>query len=83
MLNLNDTLRDLRRELERLNQAITILEQIPANPPRRGRRGRKSMGQEERAEVSNRMKFYWASRRKSADGVTARLTAVSGYAPEL
>ena len=83
MLNLNDILRDLRWELEKINQAITMLEHIPANPTPSGRRGRKSMGQEERAEVSNRMKFYWASRRKSADGVTAGLTAVSGYAPEL
>jgi hypothetical protein len=65
MLNLNDILRDLRWELEKINQAITMLEHIPANPTPSGRRGRKSMGQEERAEVSKRMKTYWANRRLS------------------
>ncbi len=65
MLDLNRTLRDLRWELEKINRAIAMLEDIPANPLRTGRRGRKSMGQEERAEVSERMKTYWANRRLS------------------
>ena len=65
MLDLNNTLRDLRWELEKINQAITTLEHIHANPPQKGRRGRKSMGQAERAEVSNRMKSYWAGRRET------------------
>jgi hypothetical protein len=30
-----------------------------------GRRGRKSMGLEERQQVSERMKKYWAGRRQS------------------
>ena len=60
MLNLNDTLRALRWELDRINRAIATLESIPENPTPKPRRGRKSMGQEERTEVSRRMKSYWA-----------------------
>jgi hypothetical protein len=54
MLNLSDTIRDLRWELEKVNQAITVLEHIPANPTQKERRGRRSMCQEEREEVSRR-----------------------------
>jgi len=65
MLDLNRTLRDLRWELEKIKRVIAMLEAGRGIPPRTGRRGRKSMGQDERAEVSKRMKTYWANRRLS------------------
>jgi hypothetical protein len=57
----------LYAEKEKLNRAIASLEEFQAitsntAPPQRS--GRKSMGQEERREVSARMKRCWAERRK-------------------
>jgi hypothetical protein len=58
---------------EKLDQAIAALEEMhrarslsPQTSRLRGkRRGRKSMGAEERKEVSKRMKRYWAKRREA------------------
>jgi hypothetical protein len=69
-VNLNNILRELRAERDRIDQAIAILERlqayrsgekVPWTPP--PRRGRKSMGAAERQAVSKRMKSYWLSRR--------------------
>lgn len=64
-------IRDLRAEKERLDHAIALLEDFAGSPPGDGgiqhaakRRGRKGMDAKERREVSERMKTYWASRRK-------------------
>jgi hypothetical protein len=52
-------------ELESLNAPnsvqATLLEQLKVS-----RRGRKSMGEAERQQVSERMTRYWAGRRKQA-----------------
>jgi hypothetical protein len=67
-MDLNKAIRDLHQELEKINQVIGSLEDflstgtVPAPP----RRGRKSMGENERQIVSQRMKKYWADRRKSS-----------------
>lgn len=55
---LDDALATLQR-LEAAQQATT------AGKPAKGRRGRKFMGQAERAQVSERMRTYWAGRRKA------------------
>jgi hypothetical protein len=54
-----------------LERAIASLEalqraggELPRLPNSGKRRGRKSMNLQERAEVSERMKKYWANRRK-------------------
>ena len=66
-MDLNRAIRDLHEELEKLNEVIASLEQfqitgsIPAPP----HRGRKSMAEQERRIVSERMKNYWAGRRKT------------------
>jgi len=71
-LDLYPAIRYLRVEAEKLDRAIASLEQLLANPalpvvaPVQKRRGRKSMGPEERAEVSKRMTRYWAKRRKAS-----------------
>jgi hypothetical protein len=65
-MDLNKAIRDLRAELDKLNEVIASLEhlQITGTLPEPRRRGRKSMPEEERVLVSQRMKKYWASRRQ-------------------
>ena len=70
-MDLQDTIRRLKIEKERLEHAIAHLEELqrgggshfPQIMPKR--RGRKSMSPDERREVSERMKKYWAGRRQS------------------
>jgi hypothetical protein len=67
-MDLNEPIRYLREQHARLVAAIAQLESLAGSSngmqPIRSRRGRKSMGAAERREVSERMKRYWASRRK-------------------
>ncbi|HTQ54979.1 MAG TPA: hypothetical protein VMI94_10995 [Bryobacteraceae bacterium] len=65
-MDLNKAIRDLYQELEKLNEVIAALEQFESTGtmPAPRRRGRKSMGEEERQQVSERMKKYWATRRR-------------------
>ena len=65
-MDLNKAIRDLHDELEKLNEVIASLEHFQSTgtliaPPRRGR---KSMPEEERKQVSERMRNYWAGRRQ-------------------
>jgi hypothetical protein len=71
-MDLHKTIQDLYAEKEKLERVIASLEELQrasdANPMIPGggkRRGRKSMGAQERQDVSERMKKYWASRRDS------------------
>ncbi len=68
-MDLYKAIQDLYAEKEKLERVIASLEElqrtagaIPAIP-KTSRRGRKSMSAEEREEVSERMKRYWAGRR--------------------
>ena len=68
-MDIDDTLRDLRRELELICTSIAAMERLSLElsgqvTAKRPTRGRKSMGHEERVAVSKRMKAYWAGRRK-------------------
>ena len=67
-MDLKKAIRDLREELETLNQVIASLELLQRTgtllTPRR--RGRKSMDEQERKLVSERMKQYWAGRHDQA-----------------
>jgi hypothetical protein len=63
-------LRELHAEKKRLDAVIASLEaqlgstrKAGAAPKSPGRRGRKSMGAEERLKVSKRMTLYWEARR--------------------
>jgi len=70
-MDLYKLIQDLNAEKEKLERVIASLEELQraaglAVPPapRSGKRlGRKSMGPEERQQVSERIKKYWASRR--------------------
>jgi hypothetical protein len=71
-MDLFAAIRDLRKERDRMDKMIAFLERR-VDPERRGeigkgasRRGRKSMSLEERREVSDRMRRYWAARRGNA-----------------
>lgn len=70
-MDLYKTIQDLYAEKEKLERVIASLEElqqttgsVPLPPSVGKRRGRKSMGANERQEVSERMKRYWANRRK-------------------
>jgi hypothetical protein len=74
-MDLYKAIQDLYAEKEKLERVIASLEDlqraagggIPPVPGAGKRRGRKSMGADERQEVSDRMKRYWASRRKPGE----------------
>jgi hypothetical protein len=62
-MDIHAMIRDLQDEKHRLDQTIAAMESL-ASGSNSHRRGRKSMGQAERHQVSLRMKKYWAQRRK-------------------
>ena len=69
-IDLRKVLKDLYIQRERLEHVITSLEALQQDsavglpPQKKTNRGRKSMGADERREVSERMRKYWAARRK-------------------
>jgi hypothetical protein len=69
-MDLYKAIQDLYAEKEKLEHVIASLEElqrtagtIPVLPKSAKRRGRKSMNSQERQEVAERMRKYWASRR--------------------
>jgi len=74
-MDLYKAIQDLYAEKEKLERVIASLEElqrsagtVPILPKGMQRRGRKSMDSTERQEVSERMKRYWAGRRKTDTG---------------
>jgi hypothetical protein len=71
-MNINKAIRDLYEEKKHLDQVIASLEEMQRNADQSSslparRRGRKSMDEESRREVSERMKRYWEMRRTAQD----------------
>jgi len=72
-MDLFKAIQELYEEKQRLDEVIANLEDLsqgralgrPALEKPARKRGRKSMSDEERAEVSERMKEFWAQKRKS------------------
>ncbi len=71
-MDLYKAIQELYGEKERLERVIASLEELqrtagssPEPPSGLKRRGRKSMPPLEREQVSERMKAYWAARRKA------------------
>ncbi len=71
-MDVYEAIRDLRKERDRLDALIVVLEarvkweRQQKSVTGMSRRGRKTMSPEERIEVSERMRRYWAARRASA-----------------
>ena len=69
-MDLAKIIKDLSDEKSRMEAAIAMLEDLQRTSvtvpdlPNSKRRGRKAMPLEERQEVSERMKRYWAKRRE-------------------
>jgi hypothetical protein len=71
-MNVHKAIQYLKTQKEDLERIIALLEELQRSgapgadvaPSAAKRRGRKSMSSAERKEVSERMKKYWASRRK-------------------
>jgi len=78
-MHLYKALKELYAQKQKLEHVIASLEELrltasnirPQSAARK-RRGRKTMGLEERQEVSRRMKKYWASRRKRGSQAAKR-----------
>lgn len=72
-MDLQKTIQELQIQKERLERTIEELEELQKSgggdrmAVLANRRGRKSMEPEERQQVSERMKKYWASRRKDRE----------------
>jgi hypothetical protein len=70
-MDLYQIIGDLIAERNRIARLIASLEEAAANgakpDARAGRRGRKSMDEVARREVSERMKRYWAQRRGTSE----------------
>jgi len=70
-MDLYKAIRELHEEKKRLDQVIASLEALLAveeakkNQEPEKRRGRKAMSPEERLQVSQRMRAYWAARRQN------------------
>ena len=71
-MDLNKIIGELLEERKRLDRIVSSLEQLESGgkltdgPPVANRRGRKSMDQNAREEVSKRMKSYWANRKNNS-----------------
>jgi hypothetical protein len=67
-MDLQKTIDFLRGEISRLERVVTSLEElrdgVTGSPLQKKRGGRKSMSAEERQKVAERMRRYWAGRRK-------------------
>lgn len=64
-MDLSEILRDCYRRKEALDRTIAAMEELARSVANRGkRRGRHSMGSQERQQVAERMRTYWANRRK-------------------
>jgi hypothetical protein len=59
-----------RNRLQRIIESLEAMDGVPAKPAkaRPATRGRKSMDNAARKEVSERMKLYWAKRREGGQG---------------
>lgn len=88
-MDIYQALRALHEEKKRLDHLIAVLEELQnagnhiQSPALNKRRGRKSMSLEERRQVSERMKRYWAQRRErqqAQDEQEAPAAAHSGAA---
>jgi hypothetical protein len=77
-MDLERIIRDLRDEIDQIDHAIEVLSSIAANHPvKTSRRGRKSMSEAERRQVSKRMREYWAKKRKETKNESKRAEAAA------
>jgi hypothetical protein len=71
-MDFSRTIELLRREKEKLERAIALLEElqsaVPENTREKPRMGRRFIGDDERREISERMRKYWADRRNKGAG---------------
>lgn len=76
-MDLSKTIAELYEEKARIDKVIESLEQLAADPtPLRflpQRRGRKFMSPQERRQVSERMRRYWAGRKAAEQGDKPRI----------
>jgi len=80
-MDLSKTIAELYEERTRLDRVIASLEQLGDDPfpvsVVASRRGRKFMSPQERREVSERMRRYWAGRKAAEEPQPMAMTAAS------
>ena len=81
-MDLRKTIAELYQEKARLDKVIASLEQLSEEPSAivsgTHRRGRRFMSPQERKQVSERMRRYWAARRTTKEAEPSRtMTAAS------
>jgi len=82
-MEIRKVISDLYDEKAKLNRLIAALEELAREDPYlisagRSRRGRKFMNPQERREVSERMRRYWAERKaREASGPEQAVAAAS------
>jgi hypothetical protein len=83
-MDLSKTLSELYEEKIRLDKVIASLEQLAevsiSIPVAASRRGRKFMSQQERLQVSDRMRKYWAERKATERMQQSRAFAAASAA---
>jgi hypothetical protein len=86
-LDLTKTIQSLRADRDRIVEAITTLELLQQRPVvhgaasrKTGRRGRRTMGANERRQVSERMKRYWAGRKLGVELQKGRASPLTRHA---
>jgi len=83
-MDLRKTIAELYQEKARLEKVIASLEQLGTDPSPvpigTPRRGRKFMSPEERREVSERMRKYWAQRKAGEQHQKTRAMTASASA---
>ena len=75
-MDLYEAIRALHEEKKRIDRLIAVLEELQRSSDRqpaasKRRRGRKTMSAEERRQVSERMKRYWAQRKQREQAAMA------------
>jgi hypothetical protein len=68
-MDIDKLIRELNSEIDKLMHVVGYLEELRGTSGASAapsRRGRKSMNAEERQEASERMKKYWANRRRAS-----------------
>lgn len=79
-MDIERMIRDLKAERDRLNEIIVAFEQLGKNTistVSTKRRGRKFMDKDGRREVSERMRRYWAGKRKERQAAAPKTSSAS------
>ena len=85
IMDIDKALRELYKEKAQLDAAIAKLEaqiKLVSRTAPKSKRGRKSMGAEERLKVSQRMSKYWEARHAQVRALEGQTSSTDSAAPD-